>query len=103
MAKLKGAFISLEFEEISDFNWTDPKTNETKPIRNIIGLMDHGDRTTTRVSISFPRNPKYRPPADLEAGHHYLFPVLVSINKKKQTISYEIRTDMPPLPAPDVG
>lgn len=103
MPKLAGAFISLEYEEITNFSWTDPKTNEVRPIRNIVGLMSHGDRTVTRVQIAFPRDPAYQAPRNLERGQHYLFPVLLSLNKKRQTVSYEIRTDVPPLPAPDVA
>ena len=102
MAKLKGAFIAAKFEEITSFDWTDQKTGVVKPIRNVVVLLDNGDGTIDRVQIGFPRDPAYRPP-QLEPQQQYMFPVVLSINKKRQEVSYTMRTDMPPTEAPDIA
>lgn len=100
MARLTGAFVSLLYERTDTFDWADPKTGVVKPIRNFVGLMSHGDGCVTREQISFPRDPQYQAP-QLTAGVQMLFPVIATVNKSKQKIQYTIRTDMPPVPAPE--
>lgn len=102
MTKLSGAFLSMSYEDFVEFDWVDQKSGVSKRIKNFVGLAENGDGTRSRISISFPRDPKYRPPNDLEPGQHYLFPVILGFNKKKEVVTYQLRTDIPPLPAPDI-
>ena len=101
MAKLMGMFISMTFRGVKTFEWQDPKTGVTTPIRNFSGLYEPGDGTRLPVEIGFPRDaPDYRPPA-LKIDDQVLFPVTVSLNKEKQVVQYTLRTDLAPMPAPD--
>ena len=98
MAKsIDGLVVFAEFEKQDSFLWQDPATGQSKPIRSLKVLMAHGDKTVTRESLTLP--PNYELPA-LKPGEKYGFPVVVSINKKKQILSWNLRSDMAPFPAP---
>lgn len=101
MTKLIGVFASVQFDRIDRFDWTDPKSGQVKPIQKFVGLMEAGDGTREWVDIGFPRDPDYRAP-QLQKGEVYLMPVLMGIDKKKGAVRLTIRTDMKPIPAPDL-
>ncbi len=100
MAKtLEGVFVSAIFEKVDVFNWQDPVSGQTKPIRSLKVLLAHGDGCVTRESITLPNGVEA---PRLNVGEKYALPVTVSLNKKRQTLTYTLRTDFPPMPAPAI-
>lgn len=101
MAKqLEGVIVCAKVEKFDIFNWPDPTTGQIKPIRSLKVLLAHGDGTVTRESVSLPTSmtdPK------LEEGQVYALPCTVTLNKKRQTLSWTLRADLPPFPAPQMG
>jgi hypothetical protein len=97
---IQGLLMAATPESTATFMWTDPTSQQQKPIKSIRVLLAHGDGTVTRESISLPPNTDF---PQLTIGSPMLFPVTVSINKKKQLINYTLRTDLPPMPAPSLG
>lgn len=101
MAKtMQGDVKFGEFETLDQYDWNDPVSGKIKPLRSLKILQAHGDKTITRVSISLPEG---HPAPSLTPGSAYGFPVKNKFNKKHQRIDYELRTDMAPFPAPEVG
>ena len=99
MKTLTGALICGTIEKIDQYDWTDPATNQVKPIRSIKLLVAHGDGTVTRESITIPAG--MRTP-DLRIGTQYAIPCTVSLNKKRQQVTYAVRADIQPFPAPEI-
>jgi hypothetical protein len=100
MAKtLTGLVMFAEFELADTFNWTDPKTNAVKPLRSIKVLVNNGDKTITRESISVPDGHVI---PDLEVSQVYGFPVISGYSKKRNENTYALRTDVAPFPAPEM-
>lgn len=100
MAKtLQGIVMGATPESTAVYNWLDPVTQQQKPIKSIRVLLAHGDGTITRENISLPANMDF---PKLEMGRPMLFPVSVSLNKKKQIVTYTLRSDIPPMPAPNI-
>jgi hypothetical protein len=100
MAKqLRGMFAGVEIEKFEVFNWTDPANGQVKPIKSLKVLMSHGDGTVTRESISLPPN---MPDPQLKEKQLYMVPVTVSFNKKRQQVSFTLRSDIAPFIAPEV-
>jgi hypothetical protein len=98
MAKIQGTVLFADFEKADTFNWTDPTNQQIKPIRSLKVLLAHGDGVVSRESLTLPPGmdiPNLRP------GEVYGFPCTVMLNKKKQLISYTLRSDIAPFPAPD--
>ena len=100
MAQLQGVIVCATVEKLDTFQWTDPANGQVKPIRSIKVLLAHGDGTVTRESISIPAS--MRDP-HLEEGKVYALPCTVTLNKKRQQVSFTLRTDIPPFPAPQIG
>lgn len=98
MKTLAGAFVAGPFEKVDVFNWTDPATGQVKPLRSVKMLLPHGDGTVTRESLTIP--PEMNLP-QLQANEVYFFPCTVTINKKRQTISWTLIPDRPPFLAPE--
>ena len=99
---LDGAFAAIVFDRIEEFPWTDPKTNTTKVIKSIVGLMEFGDGTRDWVKIGYPRDPNWNPPP-LKSGIKIMVPVVASVNRKDNTIRWTARTDIQPFNAPSIG
>lgn len=96
---LQGMLMAATPEATATFMWTDPTSQQQKPIKSIKVLVAHGDGTVTRESLTLPPNMDFPP---LQMGQPMLFPVTVSINKKKQIINFTLRADLPPMPAPSL-
>lgn len=97
MAKVvEGIILFAKFEKAELFNWQDPATGQTKPIRSVKVLLAHGDGTVSRESLSIPPDmaePKLNP------GEVYGFRVSASVSKKRQTMSWTLVPGAAPLPA----
>lgn len=100
MAKIEGVVAFAKFEKADTFQWTDPANGQVKPIRSLKVLLEHGDGTRTRESLSLPAG---MDAPNLQAGQVYGFPCTVTLNKKKQLLSWTLRVDLAPFPAPDLG
>lgn len=100
MSKLKGMLLCGTVEKLDQFDWTDPATGQLKPIRSIKLLLPHGDGTITRESVSIPNGARV---PDLELGADYAIPCTASINKKRQQVTYTLRLDLAPFPAPELA
>lgn len=96
---IEGPVLFGVFKMMDTFNWLDPTTNQTKPIISYKVLVEQGDGTRTLESLSLP--PNYRAP-DLKPGSAYGFPVLAKVNRKKLIISWTLRADLMPFPAPSL-
>ena len=99
MATIEGVFVCGKFEKVDLFQWTDPTTNQVKPIRSVKMLLSHGDGTVSRESLSIPTDMNL---PMLREGEIYAFPCTVTINKKRQTVSWTLVPDRPPFLAPDM-
>lgn len=94
MKGLEGLVVFARFERTDVFNWTDPSTNQIKPIRSIKVLMPHGDGTVTRESLSLPPDVDF---PTLKPQQVYGFPCTVGINKKRQEVTWTLRRDLAPF------
>jgi hypothetical protein len=95
--KLKGVIVCAQVEKFDVFNWTDPANGQIKPIKSLKALLEHGDGTVERISVSLA--PGMPDPA-LKDGDVYALPCSVTLNKKRQQITYTLRST--PFPAPDM-
>lgn len=96
---LEGVIVCAKLEKFDIFQWTDPANGQVKPIRSLKVLLAHGDGTVTRESISL--SPSAADP-QLTEGKIYAFPCTVSLNKKRQLLSWTLRADLVPFPAPQM-
>lgn len=100
MAKtLEGMVVFATFERLDSFNWTDPATGQSKPLRSVKVLLPHGDGTVTRESLTLPD--KYDLPL-LDAQQPYGFPCIATVSRKSGRISLSLRRDLKPFPAPSI-
>ena len=98
MAKrLKGVIVCALVEKFEVFNWVDPANGQTKPIKSLKALLEHGDGTVERISVSLA--PGMADPG-LKDGDVYALPCSVTLNKKRQQITYTLRST--PFPAPEM-
>jgi hypothetical protein len=97
--QLRGVVAFAEVEKFDLFNWVDPANGQTKPIKSLKILLHHGDGTVTRESISLP--PSMADP-QLKEKIIYALPVTVTFNKKRQQVTYTLRSDMAPFVAPEI-
>jgi hypothetical protein len=98
--QLEGVVMCAKFEKLYEGSWTDPVNGQVKPYRSFKVLLPNGDGTVTRESISVPMTMRL---PELEEGKAYALACTVSLNKKKQTLSWTLRSDVPPFPAPEIG
>lgn len=101
MAKpLQGIVVFATYEKEDVFQYTDPKTNVTRPLRSLKVLLAHGDGTVTRESIGIP--PEFNA-SSLEPQKVIGFPVIASVSKKSGKLSFTLAASMRPFPAPEMG
>jgi hypothetical protein len=98
--KLEGVILCARVEKFDVFQWTDPANGQIKPIRSLKVLLPAGDGVVSRESISIPPS---MPDPSLIEGEVYALPCTVTLNKKRQQISYTLRSDLKPFPAPDMN
>jgi hypothetical protein len=96
--QLNGAMIFAKVKK-DVFPWVDPANGQTKPIRSLKILLYHGDGTVTKESISIP--PGMADP-NVNEEQVYALPVTVGFSKKRQQVSYTLRSDMAPFVAPEI-
>lgn len=95
---LEGMVVFATFERLGSFNWTDPATGQSKPLRSVKVLLPHGDGTVTRESLTLPDN--YELPL-LDAQQPYGFPCIATVRKNGR-LTLTLRKDMKPFPAPAI-
>jgi hypothetical protein len=98
--QLEGVIVCAKVEKFDTFLWTDQANGQVKPIRSLKILLSHGDGTVTRESISVPTS---MADPNLKDGQIYALPCTITMNKKKLTLSWTLRSDMAPFPAPELG
>lgn len=101
MAKLEGAFVSLDFDRYETFSWTDQKGN-VKPIQSLVGLVSYGDGTRNWLKVGFPRDEHFQPPKLIQ-HERYIVPVIASVDKKRGEVRWTMRTDILPFKAPEIS
>jgi len=80
------------------FDWIDPKSEKVKPLKSIKVLVNNGDGTVTRESISLPDG---MAPPELQKDEAYVFQIVQpSYNRKKDEIRYTLLAGSVPFPAP---
>lgn len=98
MAKtLEGAVLFCSYEKEDTFNYTDPSNGQTRLLRSLIVRLSHGDGTVSRERLSLPQG--FQVP-ELSPETVYGFPVTISVSKKRGSVTYTLRTDLKPFPAP---
>src|SRR5262245_50347897 len=99
MGTMEGPVLFGTYTQTDTFNWNDPTTGQIKPIISYKVLVSHGDGTRTMESIALP--PNYRG-SDLKPGSAYGFAVMARVNRKQMKISWTLRGDIAPFPAPTI-
>jgi hypothetical protein len=95
--RFQGLLMCALVEKLDIFNWTDPANGQVKPIKSLKVLLPHGDGTVERISVSLPPT---MPEPRVTEGEVYALPCSVTLNKKRQQITYTLRGT--PLPAPEM-
>lgn len=96
---MSGSVVFGEFEAFDTFEWTDPATGTVKVLRSLKVLFSNGDKTVSRLTLSLSPTASF---PKVIAEQQYGFPVKIKFNKKRERIDYELRTDIPPFPAPEI-
>ncbi len=98
-----GTSVFGEFLEMKAFDNVDERTKAVRRSVSLVVAVRFDEHTSLPVSIYLQDG---QTPPSLKAGEHYGYPVLIKPKaggKGVTGVSFTLRKDLPPFPAPEIG